>query len=214
MNKEFLHMQMLAGVITPSQYNALLNQSKPTLSGIIKEGFLDNVAASIKGKSEQGKLAQEILAKYGITKNPSEIFTLGIEKGGTDLPNEVQSFVKNGGDLNTKIPFSDKMKSAAGGAIFKETYTFDFNKDVPTMKSSGRYIWNIKDKKWEKWDGQGAPEVNAEEPMDIEAMKNEQEADPGTFATEATMMTIADAAKVWPGPYGKRLRDIIAEKTK
>jgi hypothetical protein len=27
------------------------------------------------------------------------------------------------------------------------------------------------------------------------------------------MMTIADAAKIWPGGYGENLRDIIAEKS-
>ena len=205
LNESFLKMQKLAGVITEAQYN----QKKKMLS----EGFLDNVAAGLKGKSEQGKLAQQILAKLGITKNPVEIFATGAEKGGAGpFENEVQYFVENGGDINTKIPFSKNIKSSSGGAIFKETYTFDFNKDVPTMKSGGKFIWNIKGGKWEPFGDKDGNE-NQEEPLDIESMKKESDAEPGTYATEAVMMTIADAAKIWPGGYGERLRDIIAEKS-
>jgi hypothetical protein len=183
------------------------------LAGVINEGFLDNVASSIKGKSEQGKLAQQILAKLGITKNPAEIFATGAERGGVGpFENEVQDFVENGGDINTKIPFSKNIKSSSGGAVFKETYTFDFSKDVPTMKSGGKFIWNIKGGKWEPFGNKDGNE-NQEEPIDIESMKKETDAEPGEYATEAVMMTIADAAKIWPGGYGERLRDIIAEKS-
>jgi len=205
LNESFLKMQKLAGVITETQYNQKIQ--------MLSEGFLDNVAAGLKGKSEQGKLAQQILAKLGITKNPVEIFATGAEKGGAGpFENEVQYFVENGGDINTKIPFSKNIKSSSGGAIFKETYTFDFNKDVPTMKSGGKFIWNIKGGKWEPFGDKDGNE-NQEEPLDIESMKKESDAEPGTYATEAVMMTIADAAKIWPGGYGERLRDIIAEKS-
>jgi len=193
----------------------LINEAKrmQQLAGLIKEGFLDNVAAGIKGKSEQGKLAQQLLAKLGITKNPTEIFSTGMEGGGAGpFENEVQNFVESGGDINTKIPFSKNIKSSAGGAIFKETYTFDFNKDVPTMKSGGKFIWNIKGGKWEPFGDKDGNE-NQEEPIDTESMKKESDAEQGQYATEAIMMTIADAAKIWPGGYGERLRDIIAEKS-
>jgi len=193
----------------------LINEAKrfQKLAGIIKEGFLDNVAASIKGKSEQGKLAQQFLTKLGIAKNPAEIFSTGAEKGGAGpFENEVQDFIENGGDINTKIPFSKNIKSSSGGAIFKETYTFDFSKDIPTMKSGGKFIWNIKGGKWEAFGDKDGNE-NQEEPIDIESMKKETDAEPGQYATEAVMMTIADAAKIWPGGYGERLRDIIAEKS-
>ena len=190
----------------------LVENKLTTNSRMLSEGFLDNVAASIKGKSEQGKLAQEVLNKVGITKNPAEIFSTGIEGGGAGpFENEVQDYIQNGGDVNTKIPFSQNMKSSAGGAIFKETYTFDFSKDIPTVKSGGKYIWNIKGGKWEPFGDKDGNE-NMEEPLDIEAMKKESDAEPGAYATEAVMMTIADAAKAWPGGYGERLRDIIAEK--
>jgi len=183
------------------------------LAGIIKEGFLDNIAASIKGKSEQGKLAQDLLAKMGITENPSEIFSLGMEGGGSGpFENEVQDFVQSGGDINTKIPFSKDLKAGAGGAIFKETYTYDFSKDVPTMKSGGKFIWNIKGGKWEPFGDKDGNE-NQEEPIDIESMKKETDAEPGTYVPQMSMITIADAAKVWPGGYGEILRDIIAEKS-
>ena len=206
MNKEFLHMQKLAGIITEGEYKEKVQ--------MLNEGFLDKVAAGLKGKSEQGKLAQEILAKFGITKNPTEIFSTGMEKGGAGpFENEVQDFVNNGGDINTKIPFSKNIKSSGGGAIFKETYTFDFGKDVPTVKSGGKFIWNIKGGKWEKFGDQDGNE-NQEEPIDVESMKKESDAEPGAYATEAVMMTIADAAKIWPGGYGEKLRDIIAEKSK
>lgn len=205
LNESFLKMQKLAGVITEGQYRKKLQ--------MLNEGFLDNVAAGIKGKSEQGKLAQQILAKLGITKNPVEIFATGAEKGGAGpFENEVQGFIEMGGDINTKIPFSKNIKSSMGGAIFKETYTFDFSKDVPTMKSGGKFIWNIKGGKWEPFGDKDGNE-NKEEPIDIESMKKESDAEPGAYATEATMMTIADAAKIWPGGYGERLRDMIAEKS-
>ena len=205
LNESFIKMQKLAGVITESQYNEKVKS--------LNEGFLDNVAAGLKGKSEQGKLAQDILAKLGITKNPAEIFGTGAEGGGAGpFENEVQDFVEKGGDINTKIPFSKNIKSSSGGAIFKETYTFDFGKDVPTMKSGGKFIWDIKGGKWEKFGDQDGNE-NQEDPIDIESMKKESDAEPGSYATEATMMTIADAAKIWPGGYGERLRDIIAEKS-
>ncbi len=204
-NEQFLRMQKLAGLITETQYKQKIQ--------MLNEGFLDNVAAGIKGKSEQGKLAQQILAKLGITKNPVEIFATGAEKGGAGpFENEVQGFIEMGGDINTKIPFSKNIKSSSGGAIFKETYTFDFSKDVPTMKSGGKFIWNIKGGKWEPFGDKDGNE-NKEEPIDIESMKKESDAEPGAYATEATMMTIADAAKMWPGGYGERLRDIIAEKS-
>jgi hypothetical protein len=195
----------------------LINEVKrmQQLAGILKEGFLDNIAAGIKGKSEQGKLAQDLLAKMGITKNPAEIFSLRFEGGGAGpFENEVQGYLLAGGDINTKIPFSKNIKGSAGGAIFKETYTFDFSKDVPTMKAGGRFIWNIKGGKWEAKEDDG--NAGKEEPMDVEDMKKENDADPGTFATEATMMTIADAAKIWPETvagsefgYDKRLKDIV-----
>ncbi len=205
LNEQFIRMQKLAGVITESQYNQKIKS--------LNEGFLDNVAAGLKGKSEQGKLAQEILAKLGIAKNPAEIFSTGAERGGAGpFENEVQDFIENGGDINTKIPFSKNIKSSSGGAIFKETYTFDFSKDIPTMKSGGKFIWDIKGGKWEKFGDQDGNE-NQEDPIDIESMKKESDAEPGSYATEATMMTIADAAKIWPGGYGERLRDIIAEKS-
>jgi hypothetical protein len=196
---------------------AQLNELKrmQQLAGIIKEGFLDNVAASIKGKSEQGKLAQDLLAKVGITKNPSEIFSLSSEGGGAGpFNNEMQGYLLSGGDINTKIPFSKNLKGSAGGAIFKETYTFDFSKDIPTVKSDGKFIWNIKGGKWEPFnkDGNEGKEV----PMNVEDMKKETDAEPGTYATQMTMTTIADAAKVWPETspgsefgYDKRLKDII-----
>jgi len=205
LNESFIKMQKLAGVITESQYNKKIQ--------MLNEGFLDSVAAGLKGKSEQGKLAQETLAKLGITKNPAEIFSTGAEGGGAGpFENEIQDFVENGGDINTKIPFSKNIKSSSGGAIFKETYTFDFGKDVPTMKSGGKFIWDIKGGKWEKFGDQDGNE-NQEEPIDVESMKKESDAESGAYATEAVMMTIADAAKIWPGGYGERLRDIIAEKS-
>ena len=186
------------------------------LAGLIKEGFLDDVANSIKGKSEQGKLAQEVLAKLGITKNPAEIFSLGMEGGGKGpFNNEVQDYLMSGGDINTKIPFSKDLKASSGGAVFKETYTFDFSKDVPTMKSGGKFIWDIKGGKWEKFGDQDGNE-NKEVPIDIESMEKESDADPGTYVPQMTMMTIADAAKIWPDShpgtpygYGKRLKDMV-----
>ena len=195
----------------------LINEVKrmQKLAGLIKEGFLDNVAASIKGKSEQGKLAQDLLAKMGITKNPAEIFSLGMEGGGAGpFENEVQDYLRSGGDLNTKIPFSKNLKGSAGGAIFKETYTFDFSKDVPTMKSDGKFIWNIKGGKWEPFnkDGNEGKEV----PMNVEDMKKESDAAPGTFSFQMTMTTIADAAKAWPETlpgseygYDKALKSMV-----
>jgi hypothetical protein len=139
-----------------------------------------------------------------------------MEGGGAGpFENEVQDYLLAGGDLNTKIPFNKNIKGSAGGAIFKETYTFDFNKDVPTMKTGGKFIWNIKGGKWEPFGTKDGNE-NQEEPMDVESMKKEIDADPGTFATDATMMTIADAAKIWPETipgseygYDKRLKDIV-----
>jgi hypothetical protein len=188
-----------------SQINEIKRMQQ--LAGLINEGFLDNVAASIKGKSEQGKLAQDLLAKMGIAKNPAEIFSLGTEGGGAGpFENEVQDFIENGGDINTKIPFSKDLKSSAGGAIFKETYTFDFSKDVPTMKSGGKFIWNIKGGKWEPFGDKDGNE-NQEEPIDIESMKKESDAEQGTYVPQMSMITIADAAKTWPDshpgtPYG------------
>ena len=185
------------------------------LAGIIKEGFLDNVAAGIKGKSEQGKLAQDLLAKMGITKNPAEIFSFGIEGGGAGpFENEVQDYLLAGGDVNTKIPFPKNAKSSSGGAIFKETYTFDFSKDIPTMKAGGRFIWNIKGGKWEAKETDG--NAGKEEPMNVENMKKENDVDPSLVSTEATMIPISQAAKEWPEiypgseyGYDKRLLDIV-----
>lgn len=194
----------------------LIENKITTNSKMLNEGFLDNVAASIKGKSEQGKLAQDVLAKMGITKNPAEIFALGTEGGGTGPHlNEVQDYLMNGGDINTKIPFSKDLKSSAGGAIFKETYTFDFSKDIPTMKSGGKFIWNIQGGKWEPFGDKDGNE-NQEEPIDIESMKKESDAEPGTYVPQMLMMTIADAAKIWPDShpgtpygYGKRLKEMV-----
>jgi len=195
----------------------LINEAKrmQQLAGILKEGFLDNVAAGIKGKSEQGKLAQDLLAKMGITKNPAEIFALGMEGGGAGpFENEVQGYLLAGGDINTKIPFPKNAKASGGGAIFKETYTFNFSKDVPTMKAGGKFIWNIKGGKWEAKETDG--NSGKEEPMDVEDMKKENDADPGLVATEATMIPISQAAKEWPDShpgtpygYGKALLDIV-----
>jgi hypothetical protein len=179
------------------------------LAGIIKEGFLDNVAASIKGKSEQGKLAQNLLAKMGITKNPAEVFELGSVGGGGSIQNKqnVQSFLQNGGDLNTKIPFSPKFKGSAG-SIKKTTYTFDFNKDIPTMSHSAGVIWDIESQKWVE--NEYARDVKDED-FDVANMAKEQEANPGEFATEATMMTIAQASKIWPqdNGYGQRIKEMV-----
>jgi hypothetical protein len=198
-NEEILRIQKLAGIIKEGKY--------VKSSDNINEGFLDDIVSRMKGSSQQGKLLKNLLAKLGITKNPFEIY--GITASMDYEPNlDLQAFLYSGGDIRTKIPFSKEYKEVVGGSIIKSKIVVNYNRDIPTIKRTEFSVWDIVKGKWIPANDN---ELNQEQPITIENMKDFDDPEIGSFVTKVTMMTIEDAVKVWHrnSEYGKKIRRVL-----
>lgn len=202
-NEEILRIQKLAGIIKEGKYT----KSYET----VNEGFLDNIASRIKGSSQQGKILKTQFAKLGITRNPFEVY--GLTTDIPDRPNvDLQNFIYLGGDIKTKIPFSKDYTDSPlaiqpGGCLTKTKIVVNYTRDIPTIKITEFSVWDIVKGKWVSSDNS---ELNQEQPVTIEAMKDFDDPEIGAFVTKVTMMTIEDAVKVWPNSgYGKVIRKLI-----
>ena len=121
MNKELLRMQMLAGIITESQYAAESNESEGTkyFIVIIFEG-LDDELGSMKGisASSQKEFEQKIETLYGpqglkdIKANPDDTYWTFYEVSSQEEINKIEQMSEDwdNGDQNVEEELIDIAK--------------------------------------------------------------------------------------------------------
>jgi hypothetical protein len=95
MNKEFLHMQKLAGIITESEYNSQLNENKFEMVGSDVDELLDAVSF-INGKNI-AKLKPLDTTGHQITDDKFSIEVELVEFDNSEFIQKINSFLEENG---------------------------------------------------------------------------------------------------------------------
>ena len=90
MNKEFLYMQKLAGVITESEYNAMLNESKFEMVGSDVDELLDAISILNRDMMNSKRSSKDKLKPLNTTGHEISDgkFSIEVEKIGDTEDNE------------------------------------------------------------------------------------------------------------------------------
>ena len=192
----------------------LVENKLTTNSKALSEGFLDNIAKTLTGKSDQGAaLEKEIQRLMPGFKNGGYIYTPMAPGGTKNREWEVPQYIQEGGNLDVQFPMPiyppGMGKEDPYLYMTREKIKFNYDLEVPTVQSLGREAFNIVKQKFMPKNGE---ELIPNDPTEITPEAMAELKDGFNHAGQIKMVPLVEAVKNWPGRAGDYARNVLAKR--